>query len=72
MPDENIKSTVDSAMKVITKDLPKAVKENKGAVIGAALGYFLGDTLKNNEGIVTALVGGMIGHIADEKNKEVK
>lgn len=70
MPGENIKDTVNSAMQVMTKDLPEAVKENKGAVIGAAIGYFLGDTLQKNEGLITALLGGVIGHLADEKKKE--
>lgn len=70
MPDKNIKDTVSNAIEAVTKDLPDAVKENKGAVIGAAIGYLLGDTLKKNEGVITAVLGGLVGHIVDEKDKK--
>ena len=61
-----VKKTVDN----LTKDLPKLVSENKGAAIGAVLGYLLSDKLQENEGLVTAVLGGLVGHVADEKKKD--
>lgn len=66
---KDIKETVKNTLDVVTQDLPEAVKENKGAVIGAAIGYFLGDTLKKNEGLVTTVLGALVGHVVDEKEK---
>lgn len=51
----------------VIKDLPNLVKENKGAAIGAIFGYLLSDKLKDNEGLVTAAVGALVGHAVDEK-----
>lgn len=70
MAEKNIKETVNKAIDTVTKELPEAVKENKGAVIGAAIGYFLGDTLKKNEGLIAAVLGGLVGHAVDEKKKD--
>jgi uncharacterized protein YcfJ len=61
-----VKKTVDS----VTKDLPNLVQTNKGAAVGAVLGYLLADKLQENEGLLTALVGGLVGHAVDEKKKE--
>lgn len=67
--------TADNAMKKVvdsvTKDLPSLVKTNKGAAIGAVVGYLLADKLAETEGLLPALVGGLIGHEVDEKKKEV-
>lgn len=63
--DSVVKRVTDS----VTKDLPKLVKENRGAAVGAVIGYLLSDKLKENEGVVTALLGGLVGHAVDE-NKE--
>lgn len=54
----------------LTKDLPNIVKDNKGAAIGAVVGYLLSDKLKENDGIVTALLGGLVGKAVDDKQKE--
>lgn len=70
MPEQDIKQTVTNAIETVTKDLPQAVKDNKGAVIGAAIGYFLGDTLKKNESVLTGVLGAVVGHIVDEKGKK--
>lgn len=71
---EQIKSAGNSAVKKVvndvTKDLPRLVKENRGAAIGAVLGYLLSDALTENEGIVTALVGGLVGKTIDDNSKE--
>ena len=60
------KKTLDS----VTKDLPNLVKENKGAAIGALIGYFLKDTLDQHEGVITAVLGGLVGKAVDDKKKE--
>jgi len=67
---QDIKKTVSRVIDGVTKDLPNAVKENKGAAIGAVLGYFLADTVKKNEGLITAVLGGLVGHVIDEKKKK--
>lgn len=65
--DNMVKKVTDS----VTKDLPKLVKENKGAAIGAVVGYLLSDKLAENEGLLTALVGGLVGkNFVDDKKKE--
>lgn len=51
----------------VTKDLPKLVKENKGAALGAVVGYLLSDKLKDNESLITTVIGGLVGHTVDEK-----
>ncbi len=61
-----VKKTADSLM----KDLPKLVKENKGAAVGAVVGYLLADKLQETEGLIPALLGGLIGHEVDEKKAE--
>lgn len=70
MADTNIKETVTKAIDAVTKDLPEAVKENKGAVIGAAVGYFLGEKVEYTESLITAILGGLVGHAIDNKKKE--
>lgn len=70
MEQKDIKKTVSKAINAVTKDLPEAVKENKGAVVGAVVGYFLAETLSKNEGLITAVLGGLVGHAVDEKNKK--
>lgn len=65
MPDA--KSAVNKVVDSVTKDLPKLVKDNKGAAIGAIVGYLLADKLTENEGLVTAILGGLVGHAVDEK-----
>lgn len=65
MNQNDIKKSVND----ISKKLPKLVKENKGAAIGAVVGYLLADKLSENEGLIPALLGGIIGHQVDEKNK---
>lgn len=68
--DKNVDSVVKKTLDGVTKDLPKLVKENKGAAIGAVLGYFLADTLSEHEGLVTAVLGGLVGKAVDDKKKE--
>lgn len=68
----DIKKTVSKVMNGLTKDLPNAVKENKGAAIGAVIGYLLADKVEENKGIITAVLGGLVGHAVDEKKKEEK
>jgi hypothetical protein len=67
---KNVKKVIDKAMTTLTKDVPEAVKENKGLAIGAIAGYFLADTLEKNKGLVTAILGGLVGHEIDEKKKK--
>lgn len=66
--DNVVKKVTDS----LTKDLPKLVKENKGAAIGAVVGYLLADKLTENEGVITAVLGGLVGKAVDDKQKESK
>lgn len=61
------KNAVNKVVDGFTKDLPKLVKENKGAAAGAVIGYLLSDKLKENEGLITAVLGGLLGHVVDEK-----
>lgn len=68
--DDTTKKSINKVMDSITKDLPNIVKENKGAAIGAVVGYLLADTLSENEGLLTALVGGLVGKAVDDKKKE--
>lgn len=72
MADKNVKETVNKVIHGITKELPEAVKENKGAAIGAVIGYFLADKVEENKGVITAVLGGLVGHVVDEKVKEKK
>lgn len=65
--DNVVKKVTDS----VTKDLPKLVKENKGAAIGAVVGYLLADKLQENEGLITAVLGGLVGkNFVDDKKDE--
>lgn len=70
--DKTTQATVKKVMDSVTKDLPKLVKENKGAAIGAVVGYLAADFLTKNEGLVSALLGGLVGHAVDEKQSEKK
>jgi uncharacterized protein YcfJ len=64
--DKTVQKVVDN----VTKDLPNLVKTNKGAAIGAVVGYLLADKLQENEGLIPAILGGLVGHEVDEKKKE--
>lgn len=64
--DNVVKKTMDG----LTKDLPKLVKENKGAAIGAVVGYLLADKLNENQNVMTALLGALAGHVVDEKKEK--
>lgn len=64
--DNLVKKTLDG----VTKDLPNLVKENKGAAIGAIVGYLLADKLAENEGVITAVLGGLVGKAVDDHKKE--
>lgn len=66
MANDKAQKLVDS----VTKDLPNLVKDNKGAAIGAVIGYLLADKLEENESIVTALLGGLVGKAVDDTKKE--
>lgn len=70
--DKNVESMVKKSLDGLTKDLPELLKENKGAAIGGILGYFLADTLSQHEGVLTAVVGALVGKQVDDKNKESK
>ncbi len=69
---KNVKKVVDKALTTLTKELPETVKDNKGAAIGAVLGYFLADKVEENKGLLTGVLGGLVGHVVDEKVKEKK
>lgn len=64
--DKTIQKVVDN----VTKDLPNLVKTNKGAAVGAVVGYLLSDKLSENEGLLTAILGGLVGHAVDEKKED--
>jgi uncharacterized protein YcfJ len=64
------KSAVKKVTDAVTKDLPKLVTENKGAAVGALIGYFFADALKDKEGVVTAVLGGLVGHAVDNNKKK--
>ena len=70
MAQKDVKKVVDKAMTAVTKDLPAVVKENKGAAIGAIVGYFAAGLVKEHEGLITAVLGGLVGHAVDEKKKK--
>lgn len=67
---KNVKEVVDTAIKTLTKDVPAVVKENKGAAIGAVAGYFLADFAEKHKELISAALGGLIGHAVDEKKKK--
>jgi outer membrane lipoprotein SlyB len=69
MVEDDSKSKVTKLLDSVTKDLPALVKENKGAVVGAVVGYFLADALSKNEGVVTAVLGALVGNVVDNKKK---
>lgn len=71
-PKSDTQKMVSKLTDSVTKDLPKLVKENKGAAIGAVVGYLLADKLNEQEGLIPALLGGLLGHEVDEKQKETK
>jgi len=64
--DDKISKVLDT----VKKDLPKLVKENKGAAIGAVVGYLLADKLSEEKGITTAILGGLVGAFVDDKAKK--
>jgi uncharacterized protein YcfJ len=66
------KKTVNKLVDSVTKDLPQLVKENKGAAIGAVVGYLLADKLSENEGLLSAVLGGLVGKAVDDTKKEKK
>ena len=68
--DKTTEGIVKKSLDGLTKDLPNLVKENKGAAVGAILGYFLADTLSQHEGLLPAVVGALVGNKVDEKNKK--
>lgn len=70
MADKDIKKTINKVMDGVTKELPSAVKDNKGAAIGAVLGYLLADKVDENKGLLTAVIGGLVGHVVDEKKEK--
>lgn len=70
--DKTTEGIVKKSLDGLTKDLPNLVKENKGAAVGAILGYFLADTLSEHEGLLPAVVGALVGKTVDDKKKEEK
>lgn len=64
--DKTVNKLVDS----VTKDLPKLVKENKGAAIGAVVGYLLADKLSENNEITSSILGGLVGAFIDDKKEK--
>lgn len=69
-PKSDAQKTVSKLVDSVTKDLPNLVKENKGAALGALIGYFLADKVTENEGIIPAILGGLVGKAVDDKKKE--
>lgn len=72
MADKTTNNAVKKVTDTITKDLPNLVKENKGAAIGAVIGYLFSDAINEKENVVTALIGGLVGNAVDNKKKEQK
>lgn len=68
--DNTAKDLVKKLTDGVTKDLPKLVKENKGAAAGAVIGYLLSDKLNDNEGLITGIVGALVGHAVDNKKEK--
>lgn len=67
---KTVQQSVKKVADTLTKELPELVKENKYTALGALVGYFLSDKLQENEGVVTAVLGGLVGRVADEKKKK--
>jgi len=67
---KNVKQVIDKAINTLTKDVPEVVKENKGAAIGAVIGYFLADAVEKYPNVIPAVLGGLVGHAVDEKKKK--
>lgn len=65
-----IEDTMKKVTDSVTKDLPSLVSENKGAAIGAVIGFLLSDKLQEHEGLVSALLGGLVGKAVDDHKKE--
>lgn len=63
---DSIKKAIDG----MSKDLPRLVKENKGAAVGAVVGYLLADKLADNNEITSAILGGLVGAVIDERSQE--
>lgn len=57
-------------MDTLKKDLPNIIKDNKGAAVGLVAGFLLADYLKENQNVMSALLGGLVGHAVDEKKKD--
>ena len=68
--DQTTESIVKKSLDGLTKDLPHLVRDNKGAAVGAIIGYFLADTLSQHEGLLPAVVGALVGSKVDDKKKE--
>lgn len=68
--DKTTEKTVSKLVDSVTKDLPNLVKENKGAAIGAVVGYLLADKLSESEGLIPAILGGLLGKAVDDNKKE--
>lgn len=65
-----LQKSVKKVADTLRNDVPEIVKNNKGAALGVVAGYFLGEFLKDKENVVTAVLGGLVGHVVDEKKKK--
>jgi len=65
------KQTVDKALANFQKSVPDLVKNNKGALIGAALGYLLTDNKQAQSTILGAIAGAFFVDQNNDK-KETK
>lgn len=59
---ENMDKTIEN----LKEQLPVLVKDNKGALVGAAIGYFFSDDPK----VQSALLGAIAGAIILDKKEE--
>lgn len=57
---------MDDLMKKLGDQAPSIVKNNKGALIGALIGYFLSD----NEKAKSAILGAVAGSLLADKKKD--
>lgn len=53
------------AVTKLKEDLPEVVKTNKGALVGALVGYFISD----NEKAKSVLLGAIAGALVDKSDK---
>lgn len=66
MPKDLTKST----LKQLQDKAPELIKNNKGALIGAGLGYLLSEKLEENPQIMTTVLGLLAGTLFDNAKEK--